>query len=299
MPVAIMINDCGILCGHLANMVVVVVVMVVVVVAAVLVLVLVLVVVVVVVAVEVRDQILRAASKYRPREASAMTSKPILLSSVLKGEQHQSWPPFVRFPAGRRRILVMGLYHSCTNAMVKELENRFDVEVLNDWHTGKADLAWKHRANRHRLEALSEDVFCILLVKEPHFWLRSCSRELRNFFELRPFEGPQRREMPAQKLSQLLGTLEHDCLAYENALHLWNDTVRSYMDDQVYPADQAVIVRCEDFLFSFHDVMAALAQSTPRSCYELHTCLMGHTNLKADQHESSLMFRWQPVSTEG
>ena len=32
---------------------------------------------------------------------------------------------------------------------------------------------------------------------------------------------------------------------------------------------------------------------------ELHTCLMGHTNLKADQHESSLMFRWQPVSTEG
>ncbi|CAE7227886.1 unnamed protein product [Symbiodinium pilosum] len=103
-------------------------------------------------------------------------------------------------------------------------------------------------------------VFCILLVKEPHFWLKSCSRELRNFFEIRPFEGPQRREMPAQQLSQLLGSLEHDCVTYENALQLWNDTVRSYMDDGVYPADQAVIVRCEDFLFSFHEVMTTLGQ---------------------------------------
>ena len=29
-------------------------------------------------------------------------------------------------------------------------------------------------------------------AKEPHFWLQSCGRELRNFFEIRPV-GPQRR----------------------------------------------------------------------------------------------------------
>ena len=37
-------------------------------------------------------------------------------------------------------------------------------------------------------------------------------------------------------------------------LHLlvprWNDTMHSYLDDTVYPPKQAVIVRCEDFLFS-------------------------------------------------
>ena len=36
--------------------------------------------------------------------------------------------------------------------------------------------------------------------------LQSCSRELRNFFELRPV-GPQRRELPAQELWQLLPCL--------------------------------------------------------------------------------------------
>ena len=36
-----------------------------------------------------------------------------------------------------KKVLLMGLYHSCTNAVQKELEKRFDVEVINDWHTGK------------------------------------------------------------------------------------------------------------------------------------------------------------------
>ncbi|CAJ1432590.1 unnamed protein product [Effrenium voratum] len=207
-------------------------------------------------AVEARDEILRAARPYEPVPCPE-TRKHVLLRQVPNGDSESR--ARARFPAGKRRVLIMGLYHSCTNALAKELERRFDVEILNDWHTNKAHPDWKHRANRRSPPGLAEDVFCILLVKEPHFWLQSCSRELRNFFEIRPL-GQHRRELPAQELWQLLGQIEHDSLIYENAMDLWNDTVRSYMDDEVYPSDQAVILRSEDFLFSFHEVMTTLGK---------------------------------------
>ena len=40
-------------------------------------------------------------------------------------------------------------------------------------------------------------------------------------------------------------------ILYENAMDLWNDTMQSYLDDHIYPPSQSVIVRCEDFLFSY------------------------------------------------
>merc|ERR1712205_296782 len=46
---------------------------------------------------------------------------------------------------------------------------------------------------------------------------------------------------------------------YKNLVGLWNDTVSSYFDGGVYPEDQSVIIRCEDFLFRFHEVMNELA----------------------------------------
>ena len=37
--------------------------------------------------------------------------------------------------------------------------------ILNDWHTCKADVDWKHRANHRRPPGLAADVFCILMVR--------------------------------------------------------------------------------------------------------------------------------------
>ena len=50
-------------------------------------------------------------------------------------------------------------------------------------------------------------VFCILLVKEPHFWLKSCSRELRNFFEIRPF-APRADDVLGVELCRQFGRME-------------------------------------------------------------------------------------------
>ena len=38
----------------------------------------------------------------RQNYSSAVAANICCGRKVLKGEQHQSWPPFVRFPAGRR-----------------------------------------------------------------------------------------------------------------------------------------------------------------------------------------------------
>ena len=46
----------------------------------------------------------------------------------------------------------------------QELERHFDVEILNDWHTCKADRLWKHRANHRSPESLAPDVFCVLMA---------------------------------------------------------------------------------------------------------------------------------------
>ncbi|CAL1155734.1 unnamed protein product [Cladocopium goreaui] len=246
-------------------------------------------------AVEARDHILQAAIPYARRPCE-QTRKALLLRKVPNGDSDLR--AAAHFPSGRRKILLMGLYHSCTNAMAKELERHFDVEILNDWHTCKADANWKHRANSRRPPALAEDVFCVLMAKEPHFWLQSCSRELRNFFEIRPV-GPERRELPAQELWQLLSSIEHDGVLYENAMDLWNDTMHSYLDDSVYPPHQTVIVRCEDFLFSFHGVLRALQKLgalTPKLPLETAVPLMerakGHKECR--DRDEALQFYSNP-----
>ncbi|CAK9067524.1 unnamed protein product [Durusdinium trenchii] len=254
-------------------------------------------------AVEVRDHILQAALPYRRRPTVGKTKKAILLQHVPNGDS--SARATATFPSKKRRILIMGPYHSCTNAMAKELDRRFHVEILNDWHTCKADADWKHRAHHRAPPGLAPDVFCILMVKEPHFWLQSCSRELRNFFELRPvaLRGTTRRELPAQELRQLLSNLEHDGILYENAMDLWNDTMQSYLDDHIYPPSQSVIVRCEDFLFSYAKVMDALQKLgalKPRSAADtepLKERAKGHKECRT--RDEALEFYRQPKNRKG
>eukprot|EP00747_Dinoflagellata_sp_TGD_P179114 gnl/TRDRNA2_/TRDRNA2_29339_c0_seq1.p1 gnl/TRDRNA2_/TRDRNA2_29339_c0~~gnl/TRDRNA2_/TRDRNA2_29339_c0_seq1.p1 ORF type:complete len:560 (+),score=72.62 gnl/TRDRNA2_/TRDRNA2_29339_c0_seq1:75-1682(+) len=201
----------------------------------------------------IRANILKDALDYVPRKGPIVSEKKIVLT---KGQRIQQHGP--RF----KQVLVMGLYHSCTNAVLKELERRFECEVTNDWHTRKIDAHWKHRVNCVRPDGLEKNQLVILMVKEPHFWLKSCSREVRNFFELHPVvmnpETGLREDGKPQNLQDLLGPIEHDCIMYPNAAALWSDYVRSYFDDEVYPPEHCVIVRCEDFLFRFHDVMDAL-----------------------------------------
>jgi len=208
---------------------------------------------------EIRTTILQRMKPYAPRPGEVHSSKRILLSDGFR----QAAP--VGGGQKFKKALVMGLYHSCTNAVQKELEKRFDVEVVNDWHTGKEGALWKHRVNEREPEGLASDCLVVLMVKEPYFWLKSCCREPRNWFELHPYTRSEEgvfEDVPENKKvkEDLFRPLEHDTVKYPNAVQMWNDVVRSYFDDSVYSPRQAVIVRSEDFLFHFHEVMDELAR---------------------------------------
>merc|ERR1712050_384293 len=59
-------------------------------------------------------------------------------------------------------------------------------------------------------------------------------------------------------MQDLLTFIEHDTVVYPSAVELWNDTVRSYFDDDAYAPDTSVVIRCEDLLFRFDEAMDAL-----------------------------------------
>lgn len=207
--------------------------------------------------VEARRTILHEAVHYKPRNWKEAGSKTriALTGDAASARVRERNKPF-------SKALVMGLYHSCTNAVQQELEKRFDVEVINDWHSGKETTFWKHRVNHTTPNGIPDDCLIMLMVKEPYFWLKSCSRAERNFFEIHPFsenERGERIDVPPKTLQHLFVPLEHDAIIYPNAVGMWNDVIRSYFDESVYPPDQTIIVRSEDFLFHFHEVMDELA----------------------------------------
>jgi len=49
-----------------------------------------------------------------------------------------------------------------------------------------------------------------------------------------------------------------DGTVYDDVVALWEATVRSCFDEDIFPAAQTFVVRCEDFLFGFSAVMQAL-----------------------------------------
>jgi len=62
-----------------------------------------------------------------------------------------------------------------------------------------------------------------------------------------------------RETAQLFGPVLFDGTRYDDAVALWDATVASYFDEDVYPAERTAVVRCEDFLFSFGEVLRALA----------------------------------------
>mmetsp|Transcript_10320 Transcript_10320/g.30283 ORF Transcript_10320/g.30283 Transcript_10320/m.30283 type:complete len:489 (-) Transcript_10320:300-1766(-) len=159
------------------------------------------------------------------------------------------------------KALVMGPYHTCTTAMALELERCLGVPVVNRTAHDSADRLWKHRAWRGAFPAVDADTLVVLMVKEPHFWIKSLAR---NFYEIHPLEvngAGDFQDRPSRNLADLFGHLEHDRVIYPDASALWSDAVAAYLDESTFPGSPGVVVRSEDFLFRFADVMSELAMT--------------------------------------
>lgn len=207
----------------------------------------------------------------------------------------------------------MGAHHCCTNAMGRELGRYFNVEVLNgeygdDFGKEKSSPIWKHRIFL-RPPPLSEGTLCICLTKDPAFWLKSMGRKApTSFYHIRPLRChpnsgeltdaySNKEEMNEAKPDDILRSVEFDSVIYKDALEVWKATLLSYFDKDVYPEESTVILRCEDFLFRFDEIIQALAMAglelkaqIERPASPLDTPAKGHMNVRCRDRSEALSY---------
>jgi len=224
---------------------------------------------------DLKDMPRNKPASVRTRDAAGL-AQSLLLQPIGEGEGARAQGG-QRTPSGRTfdRVCVMGAHHCCTNALGRELLRYFNIRLLNgelaDQRCHPDVPIWKHRAFTSP-PPLAEDVFCICLVKDPAFWIQSLMRHApRSFYSLHPVEihpdvGRIYRYCPSGSgnwdravVEDLFGLVEFDGMLFGDALELWEATVASYFDSDLYDPSRSVVLRSEDFLYRFDDAMAALA----------------------------------------
>jgi len=80
----------------------------------------------------------------------------------------------------------------------------------------------------------------------------------------------------AREAAQLFGPVFFDGIRYDDAIAVWEATVHSYFDEEVFPLQQTAVIRSEDVLFNFDQVVRGLAlrglptlRALPRVCRPL------------------------------
>lgn len=116
---------------------------------------------------------------------------------------------------------------------------------------------WKHavRSESQGPVDTDDDTLVILVTKDPLFWLKSMSK---HFYDMKVPEGSQRNG-----LNSLFGELEHCGRRYRDALEFWCTIMESFLDERRFPKNRCVLLRYEDLLFRFWDVMVHMAAFLP------------------------------------
>lgn len=111
---------------------------------------------------------------------------------------------------------------------------------------------WKHAVRPKSQGPIDtdEDTLVVLVTKDPLFWLKSVSK---HYYEIRASEGSR------AGLDNLFGELQHAGRHYKDAVELWSAAMGSFLDEELYPSSRCVLLRYEDFLFRFWDVVVHLS----------------------------------------
>jgi len=153
-----------------------------------------------------------------------------------------------------QEVFVMGMYHSGTNAMIRELTRRFKIPVYPNNGGGFHPKGyWKHttEASPYRGDPTK---LVIVMTKEPFFWLQSLRR--------RRYDIKLLTSAPTM-MESLLSAVELDGRYYPSSLHLWNEYASHYEDPTRFPPENTRLIRFEDFLYRFDTVMEELYKILP------------------------------------
>lgn len=204
------------------------------------------------------DELDAAASRAAQPLASALEDQ----LTVKKGEKIKA-----RDNESFTEVAVFGPHHSCTGALMRELQRFFNVRVKNV-HRGDNPRLWKHTIYKKAVP-LTQKMFCVCLVKDPAFWIQSLGRAPSEgtFYEILPlgymanrWGKPELVPVVPRTTSQLFSPVMFDDVMYDDALHIWEATTSSYFDSAHFPPERTAVLRCEDFIFNFGATIRALAE---------------------------------------
>ena len=151
-------------------------------------------------------------------------------------------------------VFVMGMYHSGTNAMIREIQQRFDVPVYPNNKGGHHPNGhWKHSLQGSPYQT-DPNKLAIVMIKEPRFWLQSLRRRKYELEIINKERGD---------VDQLMGSVKLDGVHYPSTMHLWNTYAKHYQDPGRFPTENTMVIRFEDFLYKFGEVMGRLYAVLP------------------------------------
>ena len=88
------------------------------------------------------------------------------------------------------------------------------------------------------------------MVKDPFFWIKSL---LKRNYELVVHSHKR------NQIDNLLKSVTFEGITYDSIIHLWNNCMYSYLNPNKFSTDNTVIIRFEDFLYSFEEIMDRLS----------------------------------------
>ena len=153
-------------------------------------------------------------------------------------------------------VMVMGMYHSGTNALVREIQHNFQLPVYptrpQAFHP---DGTWKHTL-RPTITAPRTRLHCVL-VKDPYFWFQSVSRC--------PYELQCQRSGPQGQttISDLFRPVQLQGRQFPHLAEVWNAYLRNYLDNHCFSPHNTIIIPFSSLLTEYHQVMTVLARYLP------------------------------------
>jgi len=175
----------------------------------------------------------------------------------LQDPEDEQWRGRGHQPCQQRGNRDMDQYHELLDCLSAPITVMFGPDTYGacPW--------WKHAVRSEGQGAIEtdDDTLVILVTKDPVFWLKSMSK---HHYEIKV---PTRCRRAG--LDPLFGRLEHEGRCYNSAVELWNSTVYSFLNEDLFPSSRCVVLRYEDFLFRFWDVMVHLSAFLPAHCQKL------------------------------
>ena len=140
-----------------------------------------------------------------------------------------------------RQVFVMGMYHTGTCALIRELTNRYRIPIypklIKEFHDNRV---WKHAFEKSPYYN-NQNVLVVVLVKDPFFWFQSLKRN--------------KKDLQVKTLDGLAGTIIFNGRSYKNAVDLWNTYITNYLDTSRFSPNNTLILSYETFLFRYQETM--------------------------------------------